>query len=212
MPRLYAPIFAVSRLPGWLRGVVGQVLGLFGQRRIQRIAQATGGKTVGEYWRLLAQREEYRADFVTAWREKDLDVLLCPAYGLPALPHGDSYIPTYILCVIWCVHGVGAATDLAPCALYTLLFNLLQYSAGVIPVSVTKEDECTYCDAHSDMISKAAAAALKGAAGLPVGVQVVTLPFQEETCLRVMAEVESGVEFESRHRHKQQIRGTRGTC
>ena len=91
MLRLYTPIFAVSRLPGWLRGVVGQVLGLFGQRRIQRIAQATGGKTVGEYWRLLAQREEYRADFVTAWREKELDVLICPAYGLPALPHGDSY-------------------------------------------------------------------------------------------------------------------------
>ena len=34
---------------------------------------------------------------------------------------------------------------------------------------------------------------IDGAEGLPVGLQCVTLPWQDEQCLRVMKEVEEGV-------------------
>ena len=62
----------------------------------------------------------------------------------------------------------------------TFLANLTGLPAGVVPVTTTQADECYYRDAHNDEITKKAEECMQKATGLPVGVQVVTLPFQEE--------------------------------
>ena len=45
--------------------------------------------------------------------------------------------------------------------------------------------------AQRDYIARAAAKMMKGSAGLPVGVQVAFLPFQDEMCLHVMKQQKS---------------------
>ncbi|NXG28537.1 VDHAP protein, partial [Dromaius novaehollandiae] len=117
----------------------------------------------------------YRTEFIARWRELRLDVMLCPVLG-PAFTTG---YPGKLLTAISS----------------TMLYNVLNFPAGVVPVStVTEADEEElklyrgYCDDPWDRTLKQA---VEGAVGLPVAVQCVALPWQEELCLRFMKEVET---------------------
>ncbi|NXC12989.1 FAAH1 hydrolase, partial [Corythaeola cristata] len=132
-------------------------------------------RSVKEMWNHHHQIEAYRTEFITQWRELQLDVVLCPVLG-PAFTSG---YPGKLLTAISS----------------TMLYNVLNFPAGVVPVStVTEADEeelkhyrgC--CDDPWDRTLKQAVA---GAVGLPVAVQCVALPWQEELCLRFMKEVET---------------------
>ncbi|CAM4594797.1 unnamed protein product, partial [Lepidochelys olivacea] len=78
---------------------------------------------------------------------------------------------------------------------YTNLYNVLNFPAGVLPVTVvTEADEeelKNYRGHYSDPWDKRLREAVEGAVGLPVAVQCVALPWQEELCLRFMKEVET---------------------
>ncbi|OXB68545.1 hypothetical protein ASZ78_000482 [Callipepla squamata] len=134
-----------------------------------------GMRSVKEMWDHQHQIEVYRSEFITQWRELQLDVMLCPVLG-PAFTMG---FPGKLLSAISS----------------TMLYNVLNFPAGVVPVStVTEDDEeelklyrgC--CDDPWDRTLKQAVA---GAVGLPVAVQCVALPWQDELCLRFMKEVET---------------------
>jgi hypothetical protein len=67
---------------------------------------------------------------------------------------------------------------------------------GALPITNVKEiDGETYQDQWNDSYTKETKRVLKGSLGLPVGVQVSGLPFQEETVVRVMREIEEGNEW-----------------
>uniref|UniRef100_A0A8C2WJF1 Fatty-acid amide hydrolase 1 n=1 Tax=Cyclopterus lumpus TaxID=8103 RepID=A0A8C2WJF1_CYCLU len=108
--------------------------------------------------------EDYIHETVSEWRRLNIDVLLCPMIG-PAFNF-----------------------DYCGVLSYTILYNLLTFPAGVVPVStVTAEDEeelrhyeGIFKD-HWDKLFKQ---------GLPVAVQCIALPWQDELCLRFMKEVE----------------------
>ncbi|KAG9460884.1 hypothetical protein GDO78_018936 [Eleutherodactylus coqui] len=81
-----------------------------------------------------------------------------------------------------------------------MLYNLVDFPAGVLPVSVvTREDEDAlkrYEGHHKDPWDKLLKKAVAGGVGLPVAVQCVALPWQEELCLRLMKEVENVTRME----------------
>ncbi|NXC46874.1 FAAH1 hydrolase, partial [Penelope pileata] len=140
-----------------------------------RAVSASLEMSVKEIWDHQHQIEVYRSEFINQWKELQLDVMLCPVLG-PAFTAG---FPGKLL---------SAASS-------TMLYNVLNFPAGVVPVSVvTEADEeelklyrgC--CDDRWDRMLKQAVA---GAVGLPVAVQCVALPWQEELCLRFMKEVET---------------------
>jgi len=78
----------------------------------------------------------------------------------------------------------------------------LDFPAGVIRVdTVSERDEReakTYPSEEAagrffqNPIHKMVRKAMIGTAGLPVCVQVITLPYQEELCLQLMKEIENG--------------------
>lgn len=76
-----------------------------------------------------------------------------------------------------------------------MLYNVLDFPAGVVPVTmVTDEDEeelKSYQGYFRDWWDRTLAKAFRGSVGLPVAVQCVALPWQEELCLRFMKEVET---------------------
>ncbi|KGL84828.1 Vitamin D3 hydroxylase-associated protein, partial [Tinamus guttatus] len=117
----------------------------------------------------------YRTEFIAKWRKLGLDVILCPMLG-PAFNHGYA-------------GKLFAATS------YTNLYNVINFPAGVVPVStVTRADEEElkhYRGYYGDPWDKRLKEAVEGAVGLPVAVQCVALPWQEELCLRFMKEVET---------------------
>ena len=56
-----------------------------------------------------------------------------------------------------------------------------------MPVTVVKEDEQKYVSRFNDAFTLAAKRFAEGSKGLPVGVQVIGLPYQEEKVLGVMS-------------------------
>ncbi|KAK4999812.1 hypothetical protein LTR66_001236, partial [Elasticomyces elasticus] len=132
-------------------------------------------------------REAYKARWHDWWNgiddeeEEPMDAILAPPNATPALPHG-------------------AMRDAVASCGYTFLFNLLDYSAGVVPV--------TRVDAAKDALPagfdvKKLNGVARGAYrfydaqemhGLPVAVQVVGRRLEEEKVLAVMKRVEDALE------------------
>ncbi|TKS74523.1 Fatty-acid amide hydrolase 1 [Collichthys lucidus] len=141
---------------------------------------ADGGTTllkklsVADLWKQHADVEDYIQETIAEWRRCNIDVLLCPVIG-PAF--------NFLYC--------GKLTSAVS---YTMLYNLLNFPAGVVPVStVTAEDEEElkhFKGIYQDQWEKFFKQAVTGGEGLPVAVQCVALPWQDELCLRFMKEVE----------------------
>ncbi|XP_075011945.1 vitamin D3 hydroxylase-associated protein-like [Calonectris borealis] len=144
--------------------------------RLADYLSALGGmRSVKEMWNHHHQIQVYRTEFIAQWRELQLDVVLCPVLG-PAFTTG---YPGKLLTAISS----------------TMLYNVLNFPAGVVPVStVTEADEeelKLYQGCSDDPWDQTLKEAVAGAVGLPVAVQCVALPWREELCLRLMKEVET---------------------
>ncbi|KAH8819425.1 amidase signature domain-containing protein [Xylogone sp. PMI_703] len=144
-----------------------QVLAEAGEEPIPELSDANAGKyieqrdpTLADVWSINADKEEYREEWAQAWREHELDVLLCPGSRATAVPHGQYGVPEY-----------------------TLVWNLLDFPASVIPyLRADKSIDHQQMDGYD-------AAAVDGAPG---SVQIVGWRFQDEEVLmatEVIAEV-----------------------
>ncbi|KAF4111834.1 fatty-acid amide hydrolase 1 [Onychostoma macrolepis] len=160
--------------PRFIKKLVSVVLKPFYPRLSATIDASIGVGSVADLWRQHANIEEYIQEVIAEWRRLNVDVLLCPMLG-----------PAYNF------HYCGKLNSAAS---YTSLYNLLNFPAGAVTVStVTERDEAQlsqYTGAHGDMWDKLFVKAVKGGVGLPVAVQCVSLPWQDEMCLRFMREVE----------------------
>ncbi|KAB1268645.1 Fatty-acid amide hydrolase 1 [Camelus dromedarius] len=174
-------LISILRLPGWLKGLLAFMLkplvraqGVEGQPRLAAFLHNMKSRSAGKLWELQHEIEVYRQSVIAQWRALDLDVLLTPMLG-PALD----------------LNAPGKATGAVS---YTLLYNCLDFPAGVVPVTtVTTEDEAQmehYKGYFGDLWDKVLQKAMTKSVGLPVAVQCVALPWQEELCLRLMREVE----------------------
>ncbi|XP_065265629.1 vitamin D3 hydroxylase-associated protein-like [Emys orbicularis] len=139
------------------------------------LAALCGVRSEKLLWKQHAQVTAYRVEFIAAWRKLKLDVVLCPVLG-PAFT-------------------VGYPGKLFAAVSSTMLYNVLNFPAGVVPVTtVTEADEEDlkhYTGHYGDPWDRRLSQAVEGAVGLPVAVQCVALPWQEELCLRFMKEVET---------------------
>jgi fatty acid amide hydrolase len=164
-----APRLLVASLVGGLR--VG------GQRHLAAIARNFGYHDTARYWRLVEQQMGYRRDFLRALDNDDggpFDVIICPAFSLPALRHG-------------------ASKDLVTAGAYAILYNVLGYPTGVVPVTRVREGEESQRKRSLDRLEGVAQATERGSAGLPVGVQVVARPWQEHIAFAAMRAIAASV-------------------
>ncbi|XP_013377042.1 PREDICTED: fatty-acid amide hydrolase 1 [Chinchilla lanigera] len=166
-------LILILKLPSWLKGLLAFLLKpLF--PRLAAFLSSMRPRSARKLWKLQHKIEEYRHSVIAEWRALKLDVLLTPMLG-PALD----------------LNAPGRATGAIS---YTVLYNCLDFPAGVVPVTtVTREDEAQmehYRGYFGDIWDKVLQKALKNSVGLPVAVQCVALPWQEELCLRFMREVE----------------------
>ncbi|NWT68811.1 FAAH1 hydrolase, partial [Prunella himalayana] len=155
--------------------LVKKLLALLLKPLLKDVAMISTCRSVKEMWNHHHQIQVYRSQFISQWKELQLDVVLCPVLG-PAFTTG---YPRKLLTAISS----------------TMLYNVLNFPAGVVPVStVTEADEeelKLYKGCCDDPWDRTLKQAVSGAVGLPVAVQCVALPWQEELCLRFMKEVET---------------------
>lgn len=161
-------------LPKWLKKTMSFLLSPVSPRVSAVLNAICGVWSIPELWKQHAAVEDYIHETIAEWRRLDIDVLLCPMLG-----------PAYNF--LYCSRLTSAVS-------YTMIYNLLNFPAGCLPVSmVTKEDEEElkhYKGNYQDIWDRRFKKAVTGGVGLPVAVQCVTLPWQDELCLRFMKEVE----------------------
>ncbi|NXT25597.1 FAAH1 hydrolase, partial [Syrrhaptes paradoxus] len=167
-------LFWLAKSPNWLKTLLSWIAKPF-HPLMPFIGFVLFFSTVDEVWSLHHEIEEFCHQFIAQWKKLNLDVMLCPMLG-PAL-------------------GIGYPAKLSVAVSYTMLYNALDFPAGVVPVTmVTDEDEeelKSYQGYFRDWWDRNLAKAFHGSVGLPVAVQCVALPWQEELCLRFMKEVET---------------------
>lgn len=152
------------------------------------LVRSLSPKSAAENWQLVAKRESARATWHAWWgaQEQQYDFILCPANATPALPHNSM-------------------RDAVSSCGYTFLWNFLDHSAGVIPVSHVDPKRDSLAAPYKTILKQMGAnnAIARGAwmhydaakmAGLPTAVQVVGRRWQEEKVLGCMEVVERALE------------------
>lgn len=70
--------------------------------------------------------------------------------------------------------------------MYANIWNVLDMTVGSLPVTVVEKGEERYECKYSDLYSRATQKNMEGTEGLPVGVQVISLPYYDEKVLGLM--------------------------
>ncbi|UNI23606.1 Amidase [Purpureocillium takamizusanense] len=136
--------------------------------------------TTHEYWSLISRREMYKRQWFEMWQTAKLDFIIAPPNATPAVPHD------------------GMHDAVSSCA-YTFLFNLIDYTAGVIPVThvdrIKDRLPSTFNVKKLNGIARGAYKLYDANAmhGLPVGVQVIGRRLEEEKVLTLMERVEDAL-------------------
>ncbi|KAI8789821.1 fatty-acid amide hydrolase 1 [Biomphalaria glabrata] len=132
--------------------------------------------SVANWWKLNEELEAYSRKFVKEWQSLGLDGVICPPFPYTAWPLDN---------------GEKGLLGL----MYTGLYNVLGYPCGVLPATVVTADDVISMKQYpnSNDGDKYIQQITVGSEGLPIGVQCVALPYQEETLLRIMKQLETGL-------------------
>jgi fatty acid amide hydrolase len=168
------PIFMLAGRGAGTLSFLGRLLRLLGQPSLAAVTSHFGHTATADYWRLTEQLLDYRDRFARAMQAADggpLDLILGPVCALPPFVHG-------------------ATKDLGLAGANALLYNVLGYPAGVVPVTRVMAGEETERARSFDIVQKAARNSELGSAGLPIGVQIAARPWREHVALAAMGVVE----------------------
>lgn len=184
-PSLQAFFLGLKMSPRMHRALSALLPSFISDTRVTAIVDALGVKQARSLISLEGERVQAQHAFDRLWKQAGIDVLLCPPNAMPATPY-DRF------------------TELNFTATYTLLWNLLDYVAGVLPVTRVHPEKDAWPENHpcpsgsvfrQDVLETMLhryydPEAMKG---LPVGVQVVGLPYHEEQVLCAMGCLEASL-------------------
>ena len=170
-------LIRLAGLPRPALAAAGFMLGLAGQRSPAALARNFGHRDTLHYWKLVEAQAAYRSRFSEGLETDDggpFDLIVCPATALPAFQHGGS-------------------KDLVVAGGYAVLYNVLGYPTGIVPVTRVQAGEESRRKRSRDPMERAARLAEQGSAGLPVGVQIVARPWHEHVAFAAMRAIEEAV-------------------
>ncbi|KAK3588105.1 hypothetical protein CHS0354_012163 [Potamilus streckersoni] len=174
----------ITRVPRWLLWCMKTIIRLVTQDPVhtEGLMSSKGCRSVCEWWQQAEVVEAYKDKFMKKWDDLGLDGVICPVFACVAVPHG------YVTEII------GAGT-------YSMLYNVLNYPAGSLPLTKVTSEDVQQLENYPNRryFEKNIKKASEGSIGLPVNVQCVCLPFQEELVLRVMKEIETGLKSMGDH-------------
>jgi fatty acid amide hydrolase len=107
-------------------------------------------------------------------RHQKISALLCPPHALPATPHVKAF-------------------DLLTAASYSMVINMLGFPSGTASLTRVAPGEDAFRPRSRDQVLRKAKATDEGSVGLPVGVQVSSLPWREDIVLAIMSALENSV-------------------
>jgi Asp-tRNA(Asn)/Glu-tRNA(Gln) amidotransferase A subunit family amidase len=148
---------------------------LFGLKHEAEVFEGAASLNTHKLTLVSRQIQAYKNQVLAFWEAQQLDVVISPPFGYTAPLHG------------------GSEAFMTPLS-YPILWNVLGFPAGVVPVSNVLESE-THYESDSWVFSSHIRRQMKGAEGMPTGVQVAGLPNQDEKVLAVMKLIEEHASF-----------------
>ncbi|KAG8983234.1 hypothetical protein FRB90_006210, partial [Tulasnella sp. 427] len=148
-------------------------------------------RTVGEFWAETKAKNEYIKFFhENVWEKHGFDGIVCPVNALPSVPHGGSAL-------------------LSPLAFSTSLYNVVDHPIGIVPVTRVDKTKDAITEAWTDRATGGPigspiihATMYEGAKpaydpvamnGIPLGVQIVGKPWEDEKVVEMMKLVDSAL-------------------
>ncbi len=168
---LIEPNLRLARMPDLLRQILSRLLKGRGSGRLSRMMEAASRQTAAGYLDLAGDRLTFESRMREALDAESFDAILLPATPLPAVRHGDTG---------------GLADFWGSC----LLFNVLGWPAGVVPVTRVRPGEESDRPDSRERTEQMARVVEGGSAGLPVGVQIAAPPWREDRVLALMRAIE----------------------
>ena len=111
------PWWSINRLPFWVRKLLSPLVALKSPVWAAMMCREEVARESSKLWELNDYRLTLIEDILAEWSAQDIDVVLGPGLGMPAQPLG---YPAWELGTIS----------------YTCVYNLLNFPAGSMPVSI----------------------------------------------------------------------------
>ena len=102
-----------AEMPKTLKSMLGWLFGACGQARLKFSMECSNKLSVSEYKEVTYQISVLQKTVLRLFDELKIEALICPAFGAPALNHGSS-------------------ADISDLAIYTFIWNVLNFPAGKI--------------------------------------------------------------------------------
>ena len=85
-------LLLTGQTPSWLRGILRAALGAMGQRHAATLVRRLSSGSADAYWQTVEAMVRFRRDFLQSLDTAGgpIDLILCPAYAVPAQRHGAS--------------------------------------------------------------------------------------------------------------------------
>jgi fatty acid amide hydrolase len=170
----------LAQLPRWLRMPLAKILKCVKQQRAGELLENAKKLDAYELLHNNAKMIELRDKLYATWNEFNLDGIIMAGTSSPALKHG---------------YGKDLFVTLAE----SVFSNVMNLPSGAVPVTVVKSSEDHYTrersGIHWDVFSQKMAENMQGSRDLPIGVQVCTLPFEDEKCLSIMRQIAEEIPF-----------------
>lgn len=165
----------LAGVPRPVRSILSLALRLFGQPTIAHLVASVRATSASEFWKLTHQLQVLTREVLSKLAVQPIDVMLCPPHALPAPQHRKPI-------------------DLLAAASYAYYANILGFPAGVMGLTRVRDDEQSSRPVSRDTVYRQAAAVDRNSAGMPVGVQLIGLPWQDPLVLHLMALIEAAAE------------------
>jgi fatty acid amide hydrolase len=166
--------FILYNSPMWFRklaaSIVEQPIPFIHTKRAATFFRGGSGNSK-DLWTRLGDRKKMIEDLTNQWKKLNLDLLLCPSFPFPAV-------------------ATNLTGRLQSAVVYTMIWNLFDFPAGCVKWGSESGRNVDAYDDQSDFMMMKAATAARQAVGMPISVQIVGLPYQDEFVLRGMKEVE----------------------
>lgn len=171
----YKPVGFLNDYP-WIKSILLAFLKLTNNNRLYDTINVPKDISPAELIALFRELKAYIVEFTNYWTSMELDVVISPAYGTAATPHKEAY-------------------KVISSLIYSSVWNLLGYPAGVVPIDFVRDNETFYQSKYDDLVTKGARAVTKSSVGLPMAIHVASLPFRDEIALAVMKQIEDIFQF-----------------
>ncbi|XP_037034381.1 fatty-acid amide hydrolase 1-like [Bradysia coprophila] len=123
-----------------------------------------------DVWDLIYQRDQLISKLLTQMQDDNLDLILAPVFPFAACRINDT-------------EPLFGATE------YTMIWNFVDFPAGVIPFGIETGQNIDHYDDAGDAVLRLAKESTKDSIGSPIGIQIIGKPFKEEQVLRALNEL-----------------------